>query len=307
MKTNQRSSARPSPICRRRSAPIASISTEVASTGSLGRPSARATTLVEPAGTMPSRGTPGCTPSVSSPLTTSLTVPSPPRATTTSNAVAHRPAGQRRGMAPVGGFLDLELGVGGQRVHQDVPLAQRGRGGSRIGHHQDSHRLTVPPGPGAGGSPVAPDIGPLAYARAVSDTPADTCRATRPPTACPRASGRPPSWCWPRPPRWPSPRWCCWCWRSCTPPPGSGRRWRSSASRCSARRCWRLCGRGLLRLRPAARSPVILVQLLAVPVGYSLGIQAGRPLVGVPILLVAIAVLVLLLLPSSRQALDRVL
>jgi hypothetical protein len=67
------------------------------------------------------------------------------------------------------------------------------------------------------------------------------------------------------------------------------------------------CGRGLLRLRPAARSPVILVQLLAVPVGYSLGIQAGRPLVGVPILLVAIAVLVLLLLPSSRQALDRVL
>lgn len=68
-----------------------------------------------------------------------------------------------------------------------------------------------------------------------------------------------------------------------------------------------LCGRGLLQLRPSARSPVILVQLLAVPVGYSLGVQAGRALVGVPILIVAIAVLVLLLLPSSRQALDRVL
>jgi hypothetical protein len=68
-----------------------------------------------------------------------------------------------------------------------------------------------------------------------------------------------------------------------------------------------LCGRGLLRLRPSARSPVILVQLLALPVGYSLGIQAGRVLVGLPILLVAIAVLVLLLLPASRQALDRVL
>ena len=67
------------------------------------------------------------------------------------------------------------------------------------------------------------------------------------------------------------------------------------------------CARGLLRLSPAARSPVILVQLLAVPVGYSLGIQAGRPLVGAPILLAAVAVLVLLLLPSSRQALDRVL
>jgi len=68
-----------------------------------------------------------------------------------------------------------------------------------------------------------------------------------------------------------------------------------------------LCGRGLVRLRPSARSPVILVQLLAVPVGYSLGVQAGRALVGVPILIVAIAVIVLLLLPSSRQALDRVL
>ncbi|MDQ1743050.1 MAG: hypothetical protein QOE23_1389 [Pseudonocardiales bacterium] len=68
-----------------------------------------------------------------------------------------------------------------------------------------------------------------------------------------------------------------------------------------------LCGRGLLRLRPSARSPVILVQLLAVPVGYSLGIQAGRAVVGVPILIVAVAVLVLLLMPSSRQALDRVL
>jgi hypothetical protein len=66
-----------------------------------------------------------------------------------------------------------------------------------------------------------------------------------------------------------------------------------------------LCARGLLRLRPSARSPVILVQLLALPIGYSLGIQAGRAVIGVPILLLAIAVLVLLMVPSSRQALDR--
>jgi hypothetical protein len=66
-----------------------------------------------------------------------------------------------------------------------------------------------------------------------------------------------------------------------------------------------LCARGLAQLRPSARSPVILVQLLALPVGYSLGIQAGRVLIGVPILLLAIAVLALLMLPSSRQALDR--
>ncbi len=66
-----------------------------------------------------------------------------------------------------------------------------------------------------------------------------------------------------------------------------------------------LCARGLLQLRPSARSPIILVQLLAVPVGYTLGIQAGRPLIGVPILVVAITVVILLMLPSSRQALDR--
>jgi uncharacterized membrane protein len=65
-----------------------------------------------------------------------------------------------------------------------------------------------------------------------------------------------------------------------------------------------LCARGLVRLRPSARSPVVLLQLLAIPVGYSLGVQAGRALIGVPILVAAVAVLVLLMMPSSRQALD---
>jgi hypothetical protein len=68
-----------------------------------------------------------------------------------------------------------------------------------------------------------------------------------------------------------------------------------------------LCARGLLALRPSARSPVVLIQLLALPVGYSLGIQAGRAPAGVPILAVAIAVLVLLFTPTARAALDRVL
>lgn len=65
------------------------------------------------------------------------------------------------------------------------------------------------------------------------------------------------------------------------------------------------CARGLLRLRPSARSPVVLIQLLALPVGYSLGIQAGRPVAGVPILLLAVAVLVVLFTPTARAALDR--
>lgn len=68
-----------------------------------------------------------------------------------------------------------------------------------------------------------------------------------------------------------------------------------------------LCARGLVRLRPSARTPVVLVQLLALPVGYSLGFQAGRPVVGTPILAVAVAVLVLLFTPAARAALDRAL
>ncbi|MFL6164492.1 MAG: hypothetical protein ACJ74U_20030 [Jatrophihabitantaceae bacterium] len=65
------------------------------------------------------------------------------------------------------------------------------------------------------------------------------------------------------------------------------------------------CGCGLLGLRPSARSPIVLLELLALPVGYSLGIQAGRALVGIPVLISAVAVLVLLFTPSARAALDR--
>lgn len=66
-----------------------------------------------------------------------------------------------------------------------------------------------------------------------------------------------------------------------------------------------VCARGVLALRPSARSPLVLLELIALPVGYSLGIQAGRPWIGVPILLSALAVLVLLFVPASRTALDR--
>lgn len=68
-----------------------------------------------------------------------------------------------------------------------------------------------------------------------------------------------------------------------------------------------LCGRGLLALRPSARSPIVLLELLTLPVGYSLGIQSGRALVGVPVLISAAVVLALLFTPTARAALDRVL
>lgn len=65
------------------------------------------------------------------------------------------------------------------------------------------------------------------------------------------------------------------------------------------------CARGLLHLRPSARTPVVVLQLLALPVGYSLGIQAGRIGYGGPILVAAVAVLYLLFTPPAREALDR--
>ena len=68
-----------------------------------------------------------------------------------------------------------------------------------------------------------------------------------------------------------------------------------------------LCARGLLALRPTARSPIVLLELLALPVGFSLGVQAGRPLAGVPVLVSALAVLALLFTPTARAALDRTL
>jgi hypothetical protein len=66
-----------------------------------------------------------------------------------------------------------------------------------------------------------------------------------------------------------------------------------------------ICARGLLHLRPAARTPVVVLQLLALPVSYSLAFQAGRVAYGGPILLGAFAVLYLLFTPPVRAALDR--
>jgi hypothetical protein len=63
--------------------------------------------------------------------------------------------------------------------------------------------------------------------------------------------------------------------------------------------------RGLLRLRAAARTPIVVVQLLAVPVSYSLAFQADRPGYGGPILLAALVVLYLLFTPPVRAVLDR--
>jgi hypothetical protein len=66
-----------------------------------------------------------------------------------------------------------------------------------------------------------------------------------------------------------------------------------------------LGARGLIRLRPVARTPMLVLQLLALPVGFDLAFQAGLIGYGAPILVGALVVLCLLLTPPARAALDR--
>jgi hypothetical protein len=63
--------------------------------------------------------------------------------------------------------------------------------------------------------------------------------------------------------------------------------------------------RALLRLRPAARSPIVVLQLLALPVAYSMWFQAGVIAYGAPIMVAALVTLFLLFTPPVREALDR--
>lgn len=62
--------------------------------------------------------------------------------------------------------------------------------------------------------------------------------------------------------------------------------------------------RALFRLRTWARTPVVVLELVSLPVGVTM-MQAGRPLVGGPILLLAAAVLALLFSRPARAVLDR--
>jgi len=66
-----------------------------------------------------------------------------------------------------------------------------------------------------------------------------------------------------------------------------------------------LCARGLFAMRVAARTPVVVLQVLALPVGYDLSFQAGRVAYGGPMLLVAVMALYLLFTPPVRALLDR--
>jgi hypothetical protein len=65
------------------------------------------------------------------------------------------------------------------------------------------------------------------------------------------------------------------------------------------------CARSLLAMRSLARTPVVVIELVALPVSYSLTFQAHLVGYGAPILVSALAVLYLLFTPTSRATLDR--
>lgn len=63
--------------------------------------------------------------------------------------------------------------------------------------------------------------------------------------------------------------------------------------------------RAVGRLAAAARTPLIVLEMLALPIGYSLAFPSGRPGWGAVVLVGALAVLGLLLTPAARAQLQR--
>ena len=183
LKLNHRSSARPSPTLRERPSAIAPSRVWVASSGSRGTPRARAKTFADPPGTTPSAGTWSPGPSASSPLRASLTVPSPPSTTTRSTASAPRPGGELGGVAPVPGDDDVELDLARERVRDDVLTGRRRRGGRGIGHEQRTHgphrRPGAPPVRGVPGKDVA-DLSTGRWATHPRQSEADPVTTPRP-------------------------------------------------------------------------------------------------------------------------------
>jgi hypothetical protein len=62
------------------------------------------------------------------------------------------------------------------------------------------------------------------------------------------------------------------------------------------------CARGLWRVSSWARGPVVALQLLLAALAYTTAFEAGRPLIGVPVLALVAAELYLLATPEARLA-----
>jgi hypothetical protein len=62
--------------------------------------------------------------------------------------------------------------------------------------------------------------------------------------------------------------------------------------------------KGLLALRQSSRTPIVVLQLLALPVAFKLSFQDDQIAYGGPILIAALATLYLLFTPPARAALE---
>ncbi len=62
------------------------------------------------------------------------------------------------------------------------------------------------------------------------------------------------------------------------------------------------CAVGLSRVAPWARGPVVVLQLLLAALAYTTAFEAGRPLIGVPVLALVATELYLLATPEARVA-----
>lgn len=65
-----------------------------------------------------------------------------------------------------------------------------------------------------------------------------------------------------------------------------------------------LVARGLRRVAPWSRSPSVVLQVLFLPVGYTLAFQSDQPWWGVPVLVLAVGELYLLFTPEARRAFE---
>lgn len=84
----------------------------------------------------------------------------------------------------------------------------------------------------------------------------------------------------------------------------AGRAWSDAAFALFGALALVVAARGLSYLRPAVRTPLLVLEVLALPVGYSM-IQGGRWEYGAPVVVGALMVTALLLTRPARTALDR--
>lgn len=65
-----------------------------------------------------------------------------------------------------------------------------------------------------------------------------------------------------------------------------------------------MVARGIFHARRWSRSPSVVLQVVSLPVGYTLAFQSGQPEWGLPVLVLAAAELYFLFTPEARRAFD---